>query len=442
MIYSGGDFTGGGGAPTRNYGLYVSPNGADENYGAYIGGNVGIGTDTPQHALDVIGDINTSGSVTATSFVGPVTGAATDLNCVGCVAAAELAFDPATQTELDAEAVTRANADTTLQASVNAKVSKTGDTMTGTLTLPANGLIAGSDQLMLNNGNVGVGASPGTNTQLYVVRNGAENATNYSLYVSNATTNSGGSYLKYGGYFKSSGEVGWANYGLDVWNNNLNATTDGINKYGLIIASDGNFAGGGGTATRNYGLYVMTPSGADENYGAYIGGSVGINTALPNDRLQVVGDIRVGTSGTNGCVKRYDGTAIAGSCSSDARLKSDVQPFRLVLNELVQLRPVHFSWKADEFPDYHFGRERSYGMIAQEVEKVFPEMVGQDEHGYKTVDYTRLPLLLLQAARELKAENDQLKGAIQNQQAEIAALEAAVVKLGAKLDGKLELASR
>ena len=48
-------------------------------------------------------------------------------------------------------------------------------------------------------------------------------------------------------------------------------------------------------------------------------------------------------------------------------------------------------------------------MIAQEVEKVFPEMVGVDARGYKTVNYSELPYLLLGAVRELKAENDTLQ---------------------------------
>ncbi|MBZ5545255.1 MAG: tail fiber domain-containing protein [Acidobacteriia bacterium] len=189
----------------------------------------------------------------------------------------------------------------------------------------------------------------------------------------------------------------------------INLTTDGVRKYGLNIGSTGNFPGGGGASTVNYGLHSYV-TGADLNYpGVFMGGNVGIGTDTPLDPLQVLGNIRVGTSGTNGCVKRFDGTAIAGACSSDARLKTDVQPLQPVLNQLAQLTPVHFSWKADEFPEMHFGRERSYGLIAQEVEKLFPEMVGQDERGYKTVDYTRLPLLLLQAVRELKAENELLQ---------------------------------
>jgi Chaperone of endosialidase len=162
--------------------------------------------------------------------------------------------------------------------------------------------------------------------------------------------------------------------------------------------------------------------------------NVGIGVAAPVDTLQVFGDIRVGTSGTNGCVKRYDGTALTGSCSSDARLKTNIESFAPVLTQLVQLRPVNFSWRVEEFPEMHFGTSRSYGLIAQEVEKLFPEMVGKDEHGYRTVDYSRLPLLLVQGVRELKAENDRLQEDLKSQREEIAALRESSTAKDAKIE--------
>jgi len=102
---------------------------------------------------------------------------------------------------------------------------------------------------------------------------------------------------------------------------------------------------------------------------------------------------------------------IAGTCSSDARLKKDVEPFPAVLERVVQLRPVHFFWRAEEYPELKLGTERSYGLVAQEVEAVFPELVTEDERGFKAVRYGQLPFLLLQALRELKAENDSLREA-------------------------------
>ena len=149
-------------------------------------------------------------------------------------------------------------------------------------------------------------------------------------------------------------------------------------------------------------------------------GNVGIGTTAPLDKLDVNGDIRVGT-GTNGCVKDSDGTVIAGTaCSSDARFKRDIVPFPHLLDKLVRLQPVHFFWRNEEFKERHFGSSKSFGLIAQEVEKVLPELVSEDVQGYKAVNYSKLPLLSLQAIKELKAENDTLKQKLSEQQGQLA----------------------
>jgi hypothetical protein len=136
------------------------------------------------------------------------------------------------------------------------------------------------------------------------------------------------------------------------------------------------------------------------------------------------------------------GSCVAGSCPSDRRLKTDIQPFAPVLERMVELQPVHFNWKSSNPAGYRFGSERNAGLIAQEVQQVFPEMVTVDENGYRRVNYGELPFLMLQGIRELKAENDRLHGMINSQQAEIDALKAAVEKLTAESRDRLALASR
>jgi uncharacterized protein YraI len=166
-----------------------------------------------------------------------------------------------------------------------------------------------------------------------------------------------------------------------------------------------------------YGFYQG--SGATYNYFA---SPTGIGTVTPAAMLQVVGDIRVGTSGTNGCLQNFAGTAIAGTCSSDLRLKTNIAPFEPVLEKLVQLQPVHFDWRAAEYPEYQFGAARNSGLIAQDVEKVFPGLVAVDQLGFKMVNYSELPYLMLQAIRELKAQNDSLASADAEKDAQIQTL--------------------
>ena len=135
-----------------------------------------------------------------------------------------------------------------------------------------------------------------------------------------------------------------------------------------------------------------------------LGGSVGIGTSAPRDKLEVNGELRVAD-----CVRNSAGTQIAGTCPSDARLKTNIQPFEAILARLVQLQPVHFDWRASEYPDYHFGTARSYRLVAQEVEQNFPELVSEDGRGFKAVNYSELPLLLLQGIRDLNTENHSVR---------------------------------
>jgi len=137
-------------------------------------------------------------------------------------------------------------------------------------------------------------------------------------------------------------------------------------------------------------------------------GFVGIGTANPVAKLHVTGDIRIG-SGTSGCVQDGNGTIIAGVCASDARFKRAISAFEPMLDKVASLRPVSFFWRADEFPSRAFGDRASYGLVAQEVEQVLPELVTTDADGYKAVNYSRLPLVAIQSIKELKAENDDVK---------------------------------
>jgi hypothetical protein len=85
----------------------------------------GLSGGSSTEVFSVAGD----GAVTATSFSGDGSG----LTGIG---AASLGFDPATQAELDAESAARAAADAALSSAIDGKVAKSGDTMTGDLTLP------------------------------------------------------------------------------------------------------------------------------------------------------------------------------------------------------------------------------------------------------------------------------------------------------------------
>jgi Chaperone of endosialidase len=186
-------------------------------------------------------------------------------------------------------------------------------------------------------------------------------------------------------------------------------------------------------------VFLSTPIGTNEALAHAVvmpDGNTAIGTfnAFPTvpDKFVVFGDIRVGTTGTDGCLKNFAGTGLTGVCSSDRRLKKDITPFGPVLNQVAALQPVHYYWRAAEFPDRHFGTSRTYGLVAQDVEEVLPELVVTNGDGFKAVDYSKLPLLTIQAIKELKAENDALKQRVTETEAlkqRVAELERLVTEL-------------
>ena len=84
-----------------------------------------------------------------------------------------------------------------------------------------------------------------------------------------------------------------------------------------------------------------------------------------------------------------------------------------MLSRVVRLRPVQFDWRISEYPEYHFGLGRNTGLLAQDVAKIFPEMVSVDDRDYELGNYSEHPYLMLQAIKDLKAENDDLKRRLQ-----------------------------
>lgn len=90
--------------------------------------------------------------------------------------------------------------------------------------------------------------------------------------------------------------------------------------------------------------------------------------------------------------------------TSDINLKKNITPIANSLEKVRWLRGVNFEWDHDKIADLTFvgpKPDKDIGLIAQDVEKVFPEAVMEREDGYKAVDYTRLVPVLIEAIKEL-----------------------------------------
>ena len=173
-------------------------------------------------------------------------------------------------------------------------------------------------------------------------------------------------------------------------------------------------AGSGNTHNTDSNFYIRDETGSSDKLTIKTDGNVGIGTTSPDSIiLDVEGDIEVGT-GTTGCVRDADNTTLTGSCVSDERLKKNIENLSgNTLEKLAQLRPVTFEWRNDEYGWLNGQPGINYGLIAQEVEQIFPEMVNTDEKGYKRVSYDiSLITRILEGIRELYNEVLALKDRI------------------------------
>ena len=106
-------------------------------------------------------------------------------------------------------------------------------------------------------------------------------------------------------------------------------------------------------------------------------------------------------------------TAYSSTISSDESLKENIKPLKNNLEKILELKPSSFRWKVKD-------KEDDVGLIAQEVEKVIPEIVQEnisignteeflDGNTYKTVDYAKLTTYLIGAVQEQQKQIDGLK---------------------------------
>ena len=105
--------------------------------------------------------------------------------------------------------------------------------------------------------------------------------------------------------------------------------------------------------------------------------------------------------------------------SSDINLKEDVKTLNNSLKNITKLSGVSYKWKDKKKK----GDKLHIGLVAQEVEKVYPEAVTEDKEGNKLISYSQLVAPLIEAVKELKAENDELKKGYADLLARVEALE-------------------
>ena len=136
---------------------------------------------------------------------------------------------------------------------------------------------------------------------------------------------------------------------------------------------------------------LVFTTGTNERMRIDSSGNVGIATDNPTEKLHVIGNILA-----SGNITAF----------SDIKLKDNIEVIPNALDKVVQIRGVTFDRIDEEVP-------RQSGVIAQEVEKVLPEVVITNKDGIKSVAYGNLVGLLIESIKELKVEVNELKARLE-----------------------------
>lgn len=269
------------------------------------------------------------------------------------------------------------------------------------------------------NGNVGIGNNAPL-SKLAVNSAGMDNAKAYIYSSGQYNTGSGEQYGLYSllSYGPTSGNK-CAIYGLSKA---FNSTVVGVKGEALPINSNyrnvntfGVYGiAGNGVYGKNYGVFGMLQDG--ENSGAGVYGTHSGTIVPLSDRYAGYFYGKSKVEGDFFCTNLQN--------TSDARLKTNIIDIKCdVMLKLKDLHPVQFQWQQVEdvvtidtvtMKTPHFSSDidfdkNHYGLLAQEVQKIFPDLVHESGDGYLSLNYIELIPLLIQAVQELSSEVESLK---------------------------------
>jgi hypothetical protein len=134
------------------------------------------------------------------------------------------------------------------------------------------------------------------------------------------------------------------------------------------------------------------------------GGRVGIGTPSPAYTLDVAGTIRANNVSP-----------------SDLRFKEKTESIESALDKVLSIQGVSFFWKTKEFRDKNFPEGKHFGVIAQEIEKVLPEVVNTASDGTKAVAYTEIIPVLIEAIKEQQKLIEEQRAELREIRAELGA---------------------
>ena len=329
--------------------------------------NVGIGTTNPLEKLDVLGNVRTSGQFIS-SITGTFTTGTAPLDVLSRRLVTNLNSDYLRGGELGGAATgdvvsVGGNQNLTNKTLTNPTVSGSINFGTATLSGPASGtyeitLPAESGTLVTSGSGVISGLVTTGNIQNETILNeDIANGTIQNAKLANSTIS-----------------------GISL-GSNLNSLTAGS----FITYSSGSTYNGSAAIT-------IATNGTSSNIG---------NTLVARNAS---GDFSAGTISVLNLTATQTIQAQDFNSTSDENLKENINTYENALETLHHLRGVHFTWKESQKP--------SIGVIAQELEKVLPQLV--NDGGVKSVNYNGIIGVLIEAVKELSEEVKELKKHINN----------------------------
>jgi hypothetical protein len=242
---------------------------------------------------------------------------------------------------------------------------------------------------ILNNGNIGIGTTT-PDTKLHVDQQ--TNGLSVPLVVRNSAANTNGDIVgiglvneqvEYGNFYKAA-MVHERTSGF------------GVGKLHFLVddAADAN------SATLTESRMTILPNG-----------NVGIGSTAPGAKLYVNGDATIsGKFNSNGIQE-----------SSDKRFKKNINNLNGALENVMKIQGVTYDWRTEEFPERNFASRTEIGVIAQDLEEIYPELVSTDAAGYKSVQYSHIVPVLIEAIKEQQNMISGLTSTVENLSASLEA---------------------
>ncbi len=123
------------------------------------------------------------------------------------------------------------------------------------------------------------------------------------------------------------------------------------------------------------------------------------------------GNVGVGTADPGEFKLYVNGTAYStgGWSSSDRQFKENIETIDSALDKILSIKGVSFEWRRSEYKEKGFPDGRHFGVIAQDIEEVLPEIVKEGPDGDKAVSYTELVPILTEAIKQQQEQIENLQ---------------------------------